>query len=396
MLLYFRDNYAWNMAVATLVEDVGTLAEPFTAFTSVESLSGAEPRVANEAWFGAFIALGERLQRLGDRDLAEGNELTAARKYHRASMYFTRADRMMSHEDERKFLAYDRVLENYRKAREYGREGVEFLDIPYKDGAMPSLLIKAPDVKGMPAPIVIQVQGFDSVKETQWPVLQTYRARGVSLLIVDQGGSGGALRLHGLIGEPDAEKYVAKIIDYIMARPDIATDQIGICGISMGGYFAPRAAAYEPRIKACALWGAIPYSPKDYQKEQAANASNASLPDAVAHGLWAWGYKDPKAFYEGLGYLCLKGVIEKITCPLYIVHGENDRQIKVQEAFDAYNAATTPSKKLKIFTKDEGGVEHCQLDNRAYGADTLADWFSGVFFSNNLPDTGRRSIEMRV
>jgi len=379
MLHYFKDNYAWNMAVATLVEDVGTLAEPFTAFAAVEHLSGADSALANEGWYNAFFELGERLERLGDRDLAEGNERTAARKYHRASMYFTRADRMMSHHEARKFIAYDRVMSNFRKARDYGREGVEFIDIPYKDGAMPSLLIKAPAIDGKPAPIVIQIQGFDSVKETQWPVLQTYRARGVSLLIVDQGGAGGALRLHGLLGEAESEKYVSVIIDYILSRPDLATDQIGICGISMGGYFAPRAAAYEPRIKACALWGAIPYSPKDYQKELSAEADNSSLPDAVGHGLWAWGYEDIRAFYAGLGHICLKGVIERLTCPLYIVHGENDRQIDVKEAIDAYEAATTPDKKLKIFTADEGGVEHCQVDNRTLAADTLSDWFADIF-----------------
>jgi len=382
MLHYFKDNYAWNMAVATLVEDVGTLAEPFTAFSAIEHLSGGDSRIANDAWYAAFFALGERLESLADRDLAEGNGLTAARKYHRAAMYFTRADRMTSHNDERKMRAYLRVMSNFRKGRDHGREGVEFVDIPYKSGFMPSLLVKAPDVGGKPAPIVIHIQGFDSVKETQWPVLQTYKARGVSLLIVDQGGSGGALRLHGLTAEIETEKYVGTIIDYILSRSDIATDEIGLCGISMGGYFAPRAAAYEPRIKACALWGSFHYTPKNYEKDLASEEETASLPDAVGHGLWSWGYPDVKTFLAGLGGLGLKGVIEKVTCPLYIVHGEHDRQIDVKEAHDAYDAATTPHKKLKIFTTEEGGVEHCQIDNRSYAADTLADWFADVFNTN--------------
>lgn len=379
MLEYFKGNYAWNMAVATLVEDVGTLAEPFEAFKSIEHLSGGDKKAANEAWFEAFFKLGEKLEGLGDRDLSEGNELTAARKYHRASMYFTRADRMMSHTDERKFLAYDRVMSNFRKARDYGREGVEFVDIPYLDGFMPALLIKAPDVDGKPAPIVFQIQGGDSVKETQWPVLKTYRARGVSLMIVDQPGAGGALRLHGLTGSLESEKYVSKIIDYILSRPDIATDEIGICGISLGGYYAPRAAMHDSRIKACALWGAIPYITKveDFHRIE---ATAASLPDFVAHGMWSYGYDDPNAFIEYFSGCGLKGIIENVTCPLYIVHGENDRQSNVNlSAIAVFEHATMENKKLKIFTKEDGGVEHCQLDNRTLAADTLADWFADIF-----------------
>jgi hypothetical protein len=138
MFEYFIDNYTRNMVVATLVEDVGTLAEPFEAFQSVAHLSGGDRIAANAGWYDAMVRLGEKLERLA-----------------------------------------------------LGQERVEFVDIPYEGGAMPALLIRALGEK--PAPILIQIQGFDSVKETQWPMLQSYRARGLSLLIVGQPGAGASV-----------------------------------------------------------------------------------------------------------------------------------------------------------------------------------------------------------
>src|SRR5580658_5910535 len=226
MFEYFSDNYPWNMAAVTLVEDVGTISEPGEAFQSVAHLAKGDPAAANEAWYQAMVRLGERLERMADRDLAEKHPLSAARKYLRAAMYFIRAERMISHLDARRLSAYQRAIADYRKARDYGNDGVEFVDIPYKGGFMPALLIAA--ITRKPAPIVIHLQGFDSIKETQFPMLQEYRRRGLSCLIVDQPGAGGALRLHRLTAEVESENYVAAIVDYVQSRPDIATDQIGL------------------------------------------------------------------------------------------------------------------------------------------------------------------------
>ncbi len=79
----------------------------------------------------------------------------------------------------------------------------------------------------------------------------------------------------------------------------------------------------------------------------------------------------------------MKGIVEKIACPLLVIHGENDRQVPLQQAIDTFEAATSRNKKLKIFKSDEGGVEHCQIDNRALAADYLADWFSDIFNADN-------------
>ena len=143
MFEYFSGNYTWNMAVNTLVEDVGTLSEPSEAFQAVAHLAEANPAVANEAWYQAMVRLGDRLEHMADQDISDGHALSAARKYHRASMYLVRAERIISHEEPKRLATYRRAIANYRKARDLRADGVEFIDIPYRSGYMPALLIRA-------------------------------------------------------------------------------------------------------------------------------------------------------------------------------------------------------------------------------------------------------------
>lgn len=377
MFEFFKGNYAWNLTAVTLVEEVGTISQPAEAFAAVADFANAPEEEANDAWYNAMSALGEKVEISAESDLAAGHELTAARKFHRAAMYFIRVERMTSPQDPRRMTVYKRALENYRKARVYGQDGVEFVEIPFENGAMPALLIKAAASDGKAPPIVIHIQGFDSIKETQFPILAEYRRRGLSCLIVDQPGAGGALRLYGLHARAESEGYVGAIIDWIAGRSDIATDRVGLTGMSMGGYFAPRAAAFEPRVKACAAWGAM----YDVNRlaggiPQGKEVAAPSVPNSAGHGIWSFGLRTPADFVALGRKMTLAGIVEKITCPLLVMHGENDRQVPVQHAIDTYERATTSDKTLKIFTKDEGGVEHCQIDNRAIASDYLSDWFA--------------------
>ena len=76
----------------------------------------------------------------------------------------------------------------------------------------------------------------------------------------------------------------------------------------------------------------------------------------------------------------LEGVIDKVTCPILIAHGEHDRQIPSSDAVKAYEGAVNSRRReLKIFTRAEGGYEHCMADNPQNGIDYMADWIADVF-----------------
>jgi fermentation-respiration switch protein FrsA (DUF1100 family) len=75
----------------------------------------------------------------------------------------------------------------------------------------------------------------------------------------------------------------------------------------------------------------------------------------------------------------LNGVMERIRVPFLVTHGEKDRQISVDYAYQSYEQlVNSPRRELKIFTAREGGVEHVGADNMAYGRDCIADWFANT------------------
>lgn len=379
MFEYFPDNYAWSLTTATLFDEVGTTSEVEEALRSVKHLAGGDPATANEAWYEAFMRLAQRLERLGDTDMEEGHPLTASRKYHRAGLYYLRAERFLHHSDPRELMAYQLGIDYFRKAREVAREPVEYVDIPFEDGLMPCMFVRA-DVDG-PAPCMIHIQGFDSLKELHHPIIsEEYRKRGMHMLIVDQPGAGGALRLHGLTAGHETEHYVAKLVDYVEARDDVDGERIGLSGNSLGGYYAPRAAAFEKRLKCCIAWGALWDFSVYFERAYAKIESAPSVPDMVSHGMWVMGQKTPEDALAVARKMTLEPVIDKITCPLLVCHGENDRQVPLWMAEKTYeDAVNSPNRKLKVFRLDEGGAEHCQIDNRQLIGDVMSDWAAEIF-----------------
>jgi alpha-beta hydrolase superfamily lysophospholipase len=105
---------------------------------------------------------------------------------------------------------------------------------------------------------MIHFDGFDVTKE--WMhlcgIAREFAARGISTLMVDHPGVGAALRLQGLPVNYDSERWASAAIDWLEKRDDVDPTRIGVVAMSLGGYYAPRAAAFEKRLAACVAWGA--------------------------------------------------------------------------------------------------------------------------------------------
>ena len=97
----------------------------------------------------------------------------------------------------------------------------------------------------------------------------------------------------------------------------------------------------------------------------------------VDHALWVYGAKDADEAFAKISDMTLEGIADKIECPLLVVHGENDRQVPLDQAHKTVDAAVnSPRRDVKIFTAAEGGVEHCQGDLFSIGIDWMADWIA--------------------
>jgi len=179
---------------------------------------------------------------------------------------------------------------------------------------------------------------------------------------------------------PDTERYATPVWEFLASRPEIDARRIGIMAISLGGYYAPRAAAFEPRFACCLAWGAQ----WDYQKiwrdrfDCLANDETPSLSVAAQHICWVLNATSQEDALRRLEPFKLDGVVQKISCPFLLIHGEGDEQIPLSEAQKCFDAVGSKHKSMKVFTREEGGYHHCQIDNQSICSAYMWDWLEEV------------------
>jgi naringenin degradation protein FdeB len=147
-------------------------------------------------------------------------------------------------------------------------------------------------------------------------------------------------------------------------------------GYSFGGYHAPRIVGFEKRYAAGVAFGAMHWDLHGWQSEVKARLAANAKTSFTSNFQFRWvvGAPDNAAALEWAKRFTLEGVAQRIECPFLVVHGENDRIVPLGEAKTLYEKVGSQRKQMRIFTAQEGGAEHCQVDHRQYGVDYIADW----------------------
>lgn len=379
MFEYFPDRYPWSMAVVGALDrganmsEIDRICAPLAPFAR----SGGEDAI--NAWVERWSTAAYELRDAARDHRGAGRHATAADLSLRASLYLAVAEGQATTTTPGIDAIYLDSLTCFRDAVQYLRPEVEFLSIPLADGEMPALFVPARGDATDPPPCIIHLNGLDSTKESvylRWA--ETISKRGYSSLFLDQPGSGGALRLHGLAAVADAESYVSAAIDVLEGRADIDPGRIVVQGLSMGGYAAPRAAAFEHRLAACTVIGAffdwIEIAEFSLAKGEEYADSTTDLPARLA---WVAGDSD---FISVFKEFTLRHVAHQIACPLLVVQGGRDRQIPPDHGEKTVRAATnSPRADLITFDDHLGGVEHCSIDNPQRAIAAVCDWLDEVF-----------------
>jgi dipeptidyl aminopeptidase/acylaminoacyl peptidase len=259
---------------------------------------------------------------------------------------------------------------------------MEHVEVPYEGASLPAIYVHAePANGGRKIPAMVFFDGLDVTKEIQYlKGVADLVARGIACLIVDGPGNGESIRFRGLYLHHETESYATPAWEYLAARPEIDANRIGVMAISLGGYYAPRAAAFEQRYACCIAWGAQ----WDYHKiwrerfERLAQSVTPSLSVASQHILWVVNAPSQEEALKRLEPFKLDGVVQKITCPFLMLHGEGDEQIPLSEAQKCFDAVGAKQKEMKIFTREEGGYHHCQIDNQSICSAYMWDWLEQI------------------
>lgn len=381
MLEYFPTNYVWNLATNISLNTGGHFGEVNNICNTLVEASKRGDDEGSIAFYEAWSSQANTLVELAIEDVSKGHTLSAAAKYGRASNYYLTAERMLAQHFPQRKDAYDRSVAYFDKYISLGNENCERVDVPYEGSSLPALFVKAEGLNGGRAPVMALFNGLDSFKEMIYGsgIAQQLARRGISSIIVDQPGAGGAIRLNGLTAIIESEQWAGAVVDYLETRSEVDPSMIGIAAWSLGGYYAPRAAAFEKRFKLCVAWGAN-HNWGEVQKQRQAREGANPVPHYWEHVQWVWGEESMESFMAMAPRVTLEGVVDKITVPFLVIHGVHDRQINVKYAHQSYKqAVNSPLRELKLFTEREGGVEHCGADNMSNARDYIVDWVGDVF-----------------
>ena len=376
---YFPGNYVWNLSIAIALESGARIGEIEEMSRPLLDAAARGEDAGTPEFMRRWVEMGDKLCGLADEDLALGRGFSAAAKLDRAALYFQIAERMQGHGAPGREATYAKAVASFQRSIEVGRRNFRRVEIPYEGGIIAGYLTRAEGVDG-PAPTVLYVNGLDSTKEMlAWSGLpEALARRGVSTLSIDQPGTGEALRLHGLHAVYDSERWASVVVDWLETQPDVDARRLGMGGISLGGYYAPRAVANEPRFACGFVWGAN-HNWGEVQEARRRNEGERPVPHYWKHVCWVWGAEDTDAFMALCPDITLDGQMEKIRVPFLITHGERDRQIPLKYAHQSFEQLTgSPRRELKVFTDREGGVEHVGADNMSFGRDYIADWLAEV------------------
>jgi dienelactone hydrolase len=379
MFRYFPTNYVWNLSVDLAIEMGARIGEIEDMCAPLHEAAKAPDAAGTQAFRETWVRMADKLCALADEDKARGRMLSAGEKLGRAASYLITAERLQAHDAPGRLALYRRELELFAEGVRLSGDNCERVEIPYEGKSLSALYVRAEGVQGR-APILVQLNGLDSTKEMKYRVgLPAWLARrGVSSLVVDQPGSGEALRLHGMTARHDCEHWASRIVDWLETRDDVDPRRIGCEGVSLGGYYCPRAVAMEPRFAAGVCWGAN-HDWRDVQKKRLQKEGDFPVPHYWAHVCWVWGAKDIADFMRIAEDVHLDGVVEKIRVPFLVTHGEKDSQIPLKWAQRTYDQlVNSPRRELKVFTEREGGVQHASFDNSINAGHYIADWVAEV------------------
>jgi dienelactone hydrolase len=265
-----------------------------------------------EDWCSAWSARAAVHEELGKKALAEGYRLAAGEHYTRAAVCYHFGKFLFVNDIPQMKAAHAKAVACRNTALPLLRPPGERVEIPYEGKTLYGNLRKPAGVAR--PPIVVMCMGLDSAKEEMDDYENRFLQRGVATLAFDGPGQGEAE--YDIPICPEYEKPVKAVIDYLETRKDVDLGRIGIWGVSLGGYYAPRAACFEKRIKACVSLSG-PYE------------RSGSFEGRPIINVEAFRVRSGSSNLEEAGKvsvrMSLKGIAKNITCPIYIVAGTKDR-----------------------------------------------------------------------
>ncbi len=281
-------------------------------------------------WCGSWCEEAARHEKLADEAMEKGRRVTAAESYLRAAIYYHYAKHLFGEYPDQFLAAHEKMLHCYTLASTHIEPPMQRIEIPFS-GTIMTAWLRCP-VGARRPPVAILLPGLDAAKEELHAWSDAFVRRGLATLALDGPGQGEtAFRLPI---RPDWGNVIGAVIDVLERRADLDGHRTAVVGQSLGAIYAPLAAAFEPRIKACVancgpfdFGRVLPLLPKVSQELFRIRSHARTMSDAL----------------EIARRLTLDGCADRIKCPLLIVFGAGDRIVPPSEGERLARAAKGPT-----------------------------------------------------
>lgn len=276
-------------------------------------------------WCREWVVTGDVHHELAVEAEAKGNTVSAGEAYVSAALCYHFGKFVFQDYHDEYMSAANKSVQAFAKGLKLLDPTAERVEIPFDGTTMVGTFRRPVDAEK--PPLVLLLPGLDSTKEEFFYWENVFLKRGLATFSLDGPGQGECGYTSHI--RPDYEDAVSTTLDVLTKRNDIDPYRIGVAGVSLGGYYAPRAAAYEPRVKAAVgncgpwnfgeCWEILPGLTRAAFRVHS-GASSEEDAKVRAHKL------------------SLDGVAQRIKQPLLVIHGKQDRLIPWEQAHKIVNA----------------------------------------------------------
>ncbi len=351
------------------------------------------------SWFNGWFARGQRVEQTAVHCEKEKHFTSAYEAYLRASTYYRSATFFLygSPVDPRLMQAYDKHVETFDKAMSYMFTPVEKIQIPFEGQTLKGYFFQPASPIGKRRPTLIGNTGYDGTQQEVFITIGIAALkRGYNFLCFDGPGQGSALIKQHLYMRPNWETVVTPALDYLLQRPEVDPQSIGLYGASWAGYLDARAACYEQRLAALvvnpgqyyalyALKALIPNIAELLEQKQDAAIetqitqmlnSNKKLEAQFKSKLWVHGLQKPLELIKSWKDYSVVDIAKQIHCPTLVMDAENEAFSKGQAKL-LYDTLQCP-KEYVLMTEAQGAGEHCGGTATAQVTQISLDWLDKI------------------
>lgn len=347
------------------------------------------PNANVEAWYTEWSALARRIEAQAEEALQKGDKESARKLFLRASTYHRGPLFIMGQKHPDFYKHWQNMQACFRKAAGLSNPVIEPIEVSF-EGKTLSGYFWGVDQSKEARPTLVVVGGVETWAEDCYFFIGSSAAeRGYNVITADLAGQG-MNPDKGLHFGARMEVTAKALVDYALTRPEVDPKRLALFGFSWGGHIAFKAARFDSRIKAMI---ANPPMPDVFRaalaQQKGVNRSDPISRTAFDQIVWRFGLKisfNPKdiaaRFAKIYDYLTYGKVdVKKIQIPALLIAGEGEAQITLKIIHECFEQLPNPKKKMVIFTKEQGGEAHCQVNNLALPNTTMFDWLDKVLKS---------------